>query len=422
MIYKKYNNNSYNLYTVKTDKFKTCEMHIIIYNNIDKDNITKEIVLQELLSYSTKKYKTKNELLTKLKDLYDINFNSYTSRVGNIRTINFNYSFLDPIYTDKNYLKEVIKIPFEMIFNPNINNKEFDNNTLNIIKNKIKYNIDNQKENILKYLIKECLKTSDKDGILSYDYIGNIKDLNKINNSNIYDFYEYLLDNYYIDIYLIGNLDMDKINIMINELFNNYIIKTNELNIYTKLNNNLTSEITIKDDYSQSILIMLYSLNNLNDKERFYTLNIFNNLLGGSSLSNKLSQHLRETNSMCYNINSYYDLCSNYLIIHTQIDKKNKSKAIRLINKALKEIQKGKFSDEEFNNLLMLYDNAINNSLDDPSIILNNYFYHNLINAPFLIDRKDNIDTITKQDIINLSKKIKLLTIYFMEGNNNERD
>ena len=114
MIYKKYNNNSFNLYTIKTDKFKTCEMLITFYNNIDKDNITKEIVLQELLSYSTKKYKNKKDLSTKLKDLYDINFYSYTSKVGNIRTINYSFSFLDPMYTDKNYLKEVLKIPFEI--------------------------------------------------------------------------------------------------------------------------------------------------------------------------------------------------------------------------------------------------------------------------------------------------------------------
>ena len=35
MIYKVYKNNTYNIYTVKTDKFKTCHMEIVFRNNIE---------------------------------------------------------------------------------------------------------------------------------------------------------------------------------------------------------------------------------------------------------------------------------------------------------------------------------------------------------------------------------------------------
>ena len=420
MIYKKYDNNSFNLYTIKTDRFKTCELLITFYNNIQKDNITKEIVLQELLSYSTKKY-NKKELINKLKDLYDINFISYTSRIGNLRTINFKYTFLDPVYTDKKYLNEVLKLSFDIIFNPNIKHQEFDNNTLKIIKNKIKYNIDNIKEDILSYSIKDAIKNT-TNNILSYDYIGNIKDLNNIDNSNIYDFYKYMLNNYNCDIYLIGNLDMDKLNITISNLFDNNIIKNNELIINTKLTSNVINKINIKDNYSQSILVNIYSLNNLSYVDKYYNLNIFNYLFGGSSLSNKLSQHLRELSSICYSINSYYDITSNYLVVSTQISKDNKNKAIKLINKSLKEIQKGIFSDDDFNNAIKYLDSAINNSLNNQDSLLNNYIYHKLLDAPLLINRKEYLSNITKQDIIDVSKKIKLLTIYFMEGIQDERN
>lgn len=423
MIYKKYDNNSFNLYTINSNKFKTCKLLIMFYKNINKEDITKEIVLQELLSYSTNKYKTKKELLIKLKDLYDLDFNSYTSRIGNIRTINFSYTFLDPLYADKNYLKEVLKIPFEILFKPNINHQEFDNNILNIIKDKIKYNIDNKKEDILSYSIDEALKKTDKDNIVSYDYLGNIKALNKINSSNIYDFYKYMLDNYYCDIYLVGNLDMDKINIIISELFDNYTIKTDKLTIDTKFKNqNYITKTNIKDNYSQSILINTYSLNNLSDKDKYYNLYVFNYLFGGSSLTNKLSTNLRKDNSLCYTVSSKYDLLSNYLIVHSKINKNNKKIALRLINKSLKEIQRGKFSDEELNNAINYLENAITNSLNNQECLINNYIYHNLINAPLLNDRKEFLDKITKQDIINLSKRIKLLSTYFMEGIKNERN
>ena len=41
MIYKEYKHNTYNLYTVKTDKFKTCHMEIVFRNNINKNDVTK---------------------------------------------------------------------------------------------------------------------------------------------------------------------------------------------------------------------------------------------------------------------------------------------------------------------------------------------------------------------------------------------
>ena len=42
MIYREYKANTYNIYTIKTDKFKTCHMEIIFRNNIKKEDVTKK--------------------------------------------------------------------------------------------------------------------------------------------------------------------------------------------------------------------------------------------------------------------------------------------------------------------------------------------------------------------------------------------
>src|SRR5574344_1040661 len=136
MIYKEYKNDSYNLYTIKTDKFKTCHMEVIFYEDIKKDKITITNVLTDMLVHSSSKYPKRKNVVEKLEDLYNANFFSIAGRVGNLRTYNFVYNFIDPLYADKSYLKEVIKFPFEMLFNPHIKNDEFDLRTLKIIKNR----------------------------------------------------------------------------------------------------------------------------------------------------------------------------------------------------------------------------------------------------------------------------------------------
>lgn len=413
MTYKEYKNNSYNLYTVKTDKFKTCHMEIVFYRKLDKDRITKENVLADMLSHSSKKYDKRKYVVEKLEDLYNASFYATTSKVGNIRTINFIYNFIDPVYADKSYLKEVIKFPFEMIFNPNVKNNEFDSRALKIIKNRNLADIESIKENPSRYAVKRALQVTDKDMPSSYQFVGNIVDLNKITSANLYETYKDLLNNYYCDIYLIGNLNMDKINLMIEDYFQNDQIKTEELNPFTELKIlSKVKDIKEKDNLNQASLVCVYELNNLNDFEKNYVIPIFNNIFGQGSLSNKLYQNLREKNSLCYSVRSMYQKFDNLLIIHTGIDIKNRTKAIKLIKKSLDEMTGGKFSKDDVENAINLSTNSLKSALDSPTSICDNYFFHNMASSPILEERFENILKVTKDDIIKAAKKIKLVTIY----------
>ena len=416
MTYKEYKNNSFNLYTIKTDKFKTCHMEIVFYNKLEKANITKEIVLADMIAHSNKKFPKRKFVVEHLEDLYNASFFGATSRVGNVRTINFVYNFIDPIYADKSYFKEVLKFPFEMIFNPNIKNDEFDNRTLKIIKNRVKASIESVKESPTRYAIKQAIKKTDQNIPAAYDYVGNIKDLNKINSSNLVEFYKYMLDNYYCDIYLIGNLNMDKVNIFLKELFLNNIIKTVKIDPVIKNKCTDVKEFKEKDNFEQSTLVCIYNTDNLSDIESFYTMQLFNYIFGNGSLSNKLYTNLREKNSLCYNVSSLYQKYDNLMIVQTGISAKNKKKAVALIKKSLKEMINGEFTDEELANSKKSIVNRIKSANNYPTVILNNYFAHNLTNYPLINDMIDKFDDISKKDIINLAKKMKLITIYLMEG------
>ncbi|MBR1416795.1 MAG: insulinase family protein [Bacilli bacterium] len=420
MTYKKYNNDSYNLYTIKTDKFKTCQMEIVFYRKLNKEKITIENVLSDILVHSSLKYPKRKYVVEHLEDLYNANFYSTTSRVGNIRTINFIYNFIDPIYADKSYLKDVISFPFEMLFNPNIKNDEFDERSLKIIKSRVYADIKSIKENPTRYALKKSLYLTSKDMPSSYELVGNIKDLNKINSSNLFSFYNELFEEYYCDIYLIGNLDMDKVNIMIKNLFKNDIIKTEQLNpyYYLKNNNNKTIEYSEKDNLNQSTLVCIYNLDNLSSFEQNYVFYIFNTIYGSGSLTNKLSKNLREDNSLCYNVSSLYQKYDNLLIVYTGIDAKNKRKALNLIKKSLKEMINSKFNEDDVDNAIKYNINILKSSLDNQDSIIDNYFFNIISNSPLINERVEVIDSVTKKDISNLAKKIKLKTIFFLEANN----
>ena len=212
---------------------------------------------------------------------------------------------------------------------------------------------------------------------------------------------------------------MDTVAAHINEYYqNNYIASLKEE--YTVQNKPIKKIINKEaiGPYEQSSLIMLYQTDNLSLREKNYVMSYFNSLFGYGSINNKLSQYLREENGMCYQTYSLFQKQDNLLIVYAGIDYENKDACVKLVGKALKEMQQGKFTDEEIMATKKTLVNQINTSMDNQTSILDNYLFHNLIDSPLLSERLKEITTVTKEEIITLANKIKLNTIYLLGGSN----
>ena len=70
MEYQKYNCNSYNIHTIKTDKFKTVRMEIIFSREVKKCEMAAFTFLCDLLTDSSKQYKTRKDIAIRLEELY----------------------------------------------------------------------------------------------------------------------------------------------------------------------------------------------------------------------------------------------------------------------------------------------------------------------------------------------------------------
>ena len=348
MEYKVYKNDTYNLYTIKTDKFKTCHLEIIFKKRIKNEEITINNFLGDYLNYTSKKYNKRKKVIEKLEDLYDASFYEASTRVGQMFFIDFILDFLDPKYTDKKYLEEVIKFPFEFIFNPNFSNGEANLKDFEVIKNLFRTSILNNKDNPTTYAFRQAFKTLDKDNPASFDYPGTIEALDRITPEDLYNYYQEFLKDFACDIYFIGNTDMDKVASLVRENYHNNYLPHLEEEYFLK--NKPVKKIIDKEEigpYEQSSLIMLYQTDALTIREKNYVMGYFNSIFGNGSLSNKLCQYLREDNGMCYQTYSLFQKHDNLLIVYAGIDYENKDYCVKLVNKALKEMQQGLFNEEE---------------------------------------------------------------------------
>lgn len=420
MKYKTYNCNSFNVHTIKTDRFKTSHVEVIFRDIANKEEMGAYSFLADMLSQSSKTYPRKKDLITRFEELYKIIIYATTLRVGNILDFHVSLDFINPDYiNDKNYIEEVIKTLFDIIENPNVTNDEFDLKTFNIVKERLKREINSLKENPMKQSINEAFKAMNTDTPTSYELLGNLESLEKITPSSLYKTYKNLRKNFKVDIFLIGNLEMDDTVSLIKKYFKNRYIIENKLDLM--VDNKETKRLVVKSmasDNVQANLVIIFNLKNLTEIEKNITFNVFNYLYGSGGLTSKLYQSIREKNSLCYQISSMYLKYDKLLLVHISLEQVNVKKATSLVKKELKNMQAGNFTEEELkdaiNNMIVSLDMAQDNNVS----LINNYVFHVFDNLPMPEERVEMFKNIKKDDVINVAKKVKLNTVFTLEGRN----
>ena len=105
---------------------------------------------------------------------------------------------------------ESILFLLDLIFNPYIVDNSFNNEVVNKCKEKLKKIIISIKDNKLKYAITKLLETT-KNMPYSKNGYGSLEELEKIDGSILYDYYKNMLKNDLVDIFVVGDIDNEKI-------------------------------------------------------------------------------------------------------------------------------------------------------------------------------------------------------------------
>ncbi len=419
MKYQKYDIGPYNLHIINTDKFKTVTIRVNFKRLCKKEEITRRSFLSNLLLESCKKYNSKRNMEIETEELYDLKYTSYNTLSGNYNVMTFEESFLNEKYTEKGYLEKSIEFLFELIFNPNISNNKFIDEPFELVRKMVKDNIDTIKENTNTYSNIRLYEEMDKKSIISYRTVGYLEDLKKITPSNLYKYYLSILNSDIVDIFVIGEVDNEKVRKTITKLFNVDTIKQqskSHIVKHTKFRNKVKI-VKEQIDVEQSRLCIGYKIDNLTEFERKYVMGIYSYILGGGPDS-KLFKEVREKNSLCYNITSSFSGIFNILKITAGINSCNYSKALKIIKQQVKDMSLGKFDERDIKCACMTYISTYKQVMDSQDSILSCYVNKEYLSLdPFEIREKE-IQKVTKDMIIDVSKKIKPDTIYLLEGTN----
>ena len=406
---------------INTNKFKTNLFSIFITTKLERENVTKNALLTAILRRGTKKMPTQELISQNLENMYGASFDCGVEKTGDNHIMKFylesiNNEFLP---SQENLSKECLDILIDIVFNPYVENGSFKEEYINGEKENLKQIIEGKIDNKAKYASDRCIEEMYKDkpyGLYKYGYI---EDLKNINAKDLYEYYLQLIKNAKIDIFVSGDLD----NEILNSIKENEIIKNlNERD--PKYNVNKENEVKervnepkiIKESMQVTQGKLILGLDILeNKKESKYATSVYNIILGGSANS-KMFQNVREKASLAYTAGSIYLRQKDNVFIKCGIDIPNYDKALEIIKQQLEQMKNGDFSEDDINNAKLLISSTIGSIPETQDAELTYYFSQELSDEFISIeDYINRINSVTKEQILNIANNVQINTIYFLK-------
>ena len=409
------------LHTIKTEKFKTNLIAVMLTTKLDRKNITKNALIPAVLRRGTKFMQTQEEINKKMEDMYGASFDCGLDKTGDNQILKFymetvNNEFLPQ--DAENMIKSSIEKIFEIIFNPYLENGVFKKEYVEQEKENIKQIIDGKIDSKARYALDRCIEEMYKNEPFGLYKFGYVEDLKDINEKNLYEYYLELIKTCKIDIYISGIVDENIHNIIKqNENIEKLQERKPDFKEFelTKKENEEAKEIQESMEITQGKLIIGLDVNIL-DKDARYKIMIYNSLLGGSANS-KLFQNVREKASLAYTASSSYYRFKNNIFINCGIDIPNYQKALEIIKKQIEDMKNGDFTDEEIENAKNGIIASIKTIDDEQDTEITYYFGQELSGTKTRLEEYiENIQKINKADVLEVAKQISINTIYFLKN------
>ena len=420
MQYTKKDLGSYNLHFIKTDNYKTITVKIYFRERINKDTITKRNFLNSMLFLSCKDYPTKREMTLKSQELYAATVTYNSRRLGNYLDSIYTLKVLNDTYTEEDNFKNSLSFFSSILLNPNIENKAFKENDFNVIHSRMKSNLEGLEDDKASYATVRLLDEIDKDSSVSIRTIGYLEDLEKITKENLYDYYLYMINHDLIDIFVLGDIDVDEVSKMIQDEFKIETFKRKNDDLHLNVcERNKPKYIEEVVDAKQSQLALALSLKDLTPYERNYPLTLYNIILGGGDNS-FLFQEVREKASLAYYIGSTPNKCDDLILIRSGVTPTMENKAIALIKKQIKRLKSADFTNDDVKKAKEYFTTALDDMLESPLEIIDCYYMMEILGVDDFKTKREKMLMVTKEEIVEVAKKVSIHTIFCLKGVNNE--
>ncbi|MCR4434575.1 MAG: pitrilysin family protein [Clostridiales bacterium] len=409
--------NGINVYKMWTDRFKTNTINIFFHDRLSAENAARNAIVPAVLRRGCERFKTFQDIALYLEELYGASFDCGVAKKGERQIMQFYIEYVSDRYTgeDTSLFEKAFDLLHEIVTRPFLENGMFRNDYIEQEKENLKKLIESRINDKVQYAVDKCFEEMCSDEPFGVYEYGSVKDLSGINCKDLYSHYLKMLETYPVDVFIAGDVEDEKIQYAVNKLaqIRRGDIKQVDPGTVDKEVDQVKNVVE-KMSVSQGKLSLGFRTNTSPSHRDYYPLLVFNVILGGG-MHSKLFQNVREKESLAYYAFSRLEKFKGLMVVSSGIEIKNKDRAQEIILKQIEDIKNGNISDYEYDATLKTIETGLK-SLRDSQLQMVDFFL-----SQDVAGSSDDLDSliekskkVSKQDVVNIAKKIKLDTVYFL--------
>lgn len=401
---------------IKNSRFKTTLVSFNFYLPLDREKVARFALLPFVLTTCSKKYPDFRRLNIKLSKLYGAELSASAEKLGDYQLIKMSVSVIGDKYTldNEQLTAEAISLLSELIFEPNVQNGEFLEADLKREKRKAIEHIRSEFAEKRLYAKKRLIEEMYKDEPYGIAKCGTIEDVEKITGKTLFAAWEEMLKTAHIRVNVVADAMpaglFDRLGERLSELERADIIDITKT-AGTKPAAKVTY-VTETEELKQGKLCMGFTYAESGGGLDTADMLVCSDIFGGGPYS-KLFTNVREKMSLCYYCAARSIRVKGLLTVESGIEKENAEKAERAILLELENLKSGHISDTEFNSSILGITDSIRTYNDSVNALEGWYaarISDNEIFSPE--DFAESIKRVTKDDVINVAKGIRLHTVF----------
>jgi predicted Zn-dependent peptidase len=409
--------NGISFFYVKSDKFKTVRIDIFILDPLDIERATQNALVPYILRRGCRRYPTQQDLALRLEELYGAGVNVAVHKKGEYQIIQLSARFVSDRFTvnGANLFEEVGALLLDILTDPVTENGAFSKEYFEQERENLIQRIRSRVNNKMYYAMQRCMEEMCAGEPFAVNDDGDEERAKTLTNEALFEHYRGLLTHNPVYVYISGNINDHELERYIRKF---EVIERNNLislpSIQVKKEVGELRRIEEPMDVSQGKLCIGFRTQIEANSPEYYPLVIYNGILGGG-VHSKLFQNVREKASLAYSAFSTIEKFKGLLVAVCGIEISNRDRAERIIMDQFKAIENGDISDYEMEATKNSLVTDLKSMQDSQGAMVDFYISQYLSNTNENVDSFiEKITSVTKEDVIRVSKRLTPDTVYFL--------
>lgn len=407
------------LHLLRTEKFKTTSLAVLMQQALTPEKVTATALLPQVLQRGTESYPSTLELARRSDELYGASLFGDVFKRGERHMLQFGLDLANEQYLQEPtpLLAKGLDFLSEVLFAPALDKGKFRKDYVEGEKKNLAQRLKGLADDKQRYASIRLNQEMCKGEPFALYAHGQLADLEKLDAEALYTYYEDVLASCPIDVYCVGNVQMEELLPLIEQRFEQQLPSGKRKQMETaaghkavreeqvvidrmevnqgKLNIGLRTQLTIEDDAYPALLL-------------------YNGVLGGFAHS-KLFMNVREKASLAYYCSSRVESHKGLLSIQSGIEIDKYEQALSIIKEQLSQMQQGQITDQEIDKTKAIMINQFRERQDSAYGMIDLHHHSHVSKRKWEIDELiAQIQDTSREQIEQVAQNVVIDTIYFL--------